>query len=121
MPRRKPKKAKTKPRAVRKQISKPEDLDAFIREASEVRQLTQHPGWAVIERDLTEYRNGLVRRLAYLDPKKPESREARILFIAVDKVFTIVGDYEENRRKAIELMEKIDNPDLAVTMDVDNG
>jgi len=44
-----------------------------------------------------------------------------VLFIAVDKLFAIINDYQENRVKAIELLEKIQNPDLAITMDVDNA
>jgi len=109
-----------KPKLVKREVPKPEDLEEFIREASEVKQLTEHPGWGVLARDLSEYRNGLVNRIAYIDPKKPECLEARVLFIAIDKLFSIVNDYQENRDRAIELLNKIQNPSLAVTMDIDN-
>jgi hypothetical protein len=97
----------------------PSDLEAYIREASEVKALTQTAGFAILERDLLEYRNGLVNRMAYIDPSKPEFRESRILFIAVDKIFSLINDYEENRDRAIQLLQKMENPDLAITMDID--
>ncbi len=115
----KPKRSKQRLQVKQKDPS-PEDLQEFIREADEVRSLTMTKGWSIIERDLTEYRDGLVTRLAYISPKKPEHAEARILFIAVDKLFAIINDYQENRDKAIELLEKLNNPELAVTMDIDN-
>ena len=34
------------------EIQSPNDLEAFIKEASEVKQLTQHAGWGILERDL---------------------------------------------------------------------
>jgi hypothetical protein len=98
----------------------PKDLEEFIREADEVRTLTNQTGWNILARDLTNYRNQIIDRLVYLDPSKPEFREAKILFVAIDKLFAIVNDYEENRVKAIELMEKLNNPQLAVAMDIDN-
>jgi len=67
-----------------------------------------------------EYQSGIASRIAYLDPSKPEQREARILFIAVDKVFNLINDYAENKTKAQEMLEKLNNPDTTVTMDVDN-
>ncbi len=102
------------------QEPKPEDLEEFIREASEVKSLTQTAGWAILERDLTQYRNSLINILAYTSSKRPEYHEARILFIAVDKLFAMVNDYQENRDRAIELLQKLENPDMAVTMDIDN-
>ena len=99
---------------------KPSDLIDYIKEASEVKNLTLQRGWKIIERDLLEYREGLINRFAYLDPSKPECREARVLFIAVDKIFSLINDYQENRDKAIELLTKMENPDLATIMDVDN-
>ncbi len=98
----------------------PSDLEDFIREADEVRALTASRGWSIIERDLNEYRNQIISKLAYLDPSKLEHKEARVLFIATDKVLSLVNDYEENRVKAIEMLNKLNNPDLAVTMDIDN-
>ena len=118
MPRKK--KVKQILQAIDKPEPKPEDLEEFIREADEVRVLTSMKGWGVIVRDLTEYRDGLVNKLAYINPKRPEHEEARILFIAVDKLFAIINDYRENRDKAIELLNKLSNPELAISLDVDN-
>lgn len=117
MPRKK--KVKQVLQTINRPEPKPEDLEEFIREADEVKVLTTMRGWGIIARDLNEYRDGLINKLAYIDPKRPEHEEARILFIAVDKLFAIVNDYQENRDKAIELMNKLQNPELAVALDVD--
>ena len=119
MPRGRPKKLKQSP-VLKPPSRSPKELEDFVREADEVRAITNSAGWSIIERDLTEYRNGLVSRLAYINPKKPEYDEARILFIAVDKLFAIINDYQENRDKALELLNKLENPDTAIVMDVDN-
>jgi len=117
MPRRK----KIKPKLQIKSVNKtPQDLEEFIREAGEVRMMTTTPGWAILQRDLLNYRNTLVSRLAYIDPSRIEHKEMRILFIAIDKLLSLVNDYQENRDIAIELLNKLENPELAVTMDVDN-
>ena len=99
---------------------KPSDLQEFIVEANQVQNLANHEGWRILERDLLEYREGLVNRIAYLDPSDPKCREARVLFIAVDKIFSLVNDYAENRKNAIDMLNKMENPDLATAMDVDN-
>lgn len=97
----------------------PNDLEAYIKEASAVKTLTQQEGWQILERDLLQYRDSLTNKLAYLDPSKPEHREARILFIAVDKIFSLINDYEANRDRAIELLNKLENPSLNTIMDID--
>ena len=102
------------------QQASPNDLEEFIREASEVKNLTQNLGWAILERDLNLYRDGIAKKLAYLNPQRPEFNEARVLFLAVDKLFDMVEDYQANRDEAIALLNKIENPDLAVVMDIDN-
>ena len=98
----------------------PDELEDFIREAGEVKTLTQQAGWGILERDLTLYRDEISRRIAYVNPKRPEFDEIRILFLAADKIISMVNDYQENRDRAIELLEKMQNPELAITMDVDN-
>lgn len=95
------------------------DLEEFIREADEVKSLTSSRGWSILERDFNGYKEDIAIKLAYLNPKKPEYWDAKILFIAIDKLMSIVSDYAENRDKAIELLTKIQNPEIAVTMDVD--
>jgi hypothetical protein len=97
----------------------PQDLDEFIREAEEVRALTATKGWQILCRDLGIFRDGILKRLAYINPKSPSYDEARILYIATDKIFSMIEDYQENKDKAIELLNKIENPDLAIAMDVD--
>ena len=59
-------------------------------------------------------------KLPYVNPSKPIHYEACILAIAVDKIFSLVNDYSENREHAIDMLNKMENPDLATTMDVDN-
>jgi hypothetical protein len=108
-----------KQKLVIKQSRSPKELEDFIREADEVRLITTQAGWHIIERDITEYRNSLINKLAYTDPTKPEFREAVILFVASDKLLALINDYQENRDKAIELMNKLENPNLAVAMDID--
>ena len=107
------------PRTPDQEIPSPSDLEAYIKEASEVKLLTQQAGWGILARDLREYQSGLGNRIPYLDPSKPEYREARILFIAVDKIFSLINDYEDNRDRAIELLNKLENPSLNTVMDID--
>ena len=102
------------------EIQSPNDLEAFIKEASEVKQLTQSAGWAILERDLILYRNTVSKRLAYINPNRPEFKEAQILYQAADKIIGMVNDYQENRDIAIDTLNKMENPDLATIMDVDN-
>ena len=120
MPKRKPRTIRPKLTARSIQPPKREDLEEFIKEAGEVKFLTQQTGWAILERDLSIYRDGISKKLAYMNPSRPEFNEARILFLAVDKIFDIVNDYQENRDMAIELLNKMENPDLAIALDVDN-
>ena len=107
------------PRTDAQETPNQSDLESYIKEASEVKLLTQQAGWAILERDLLQYRNSLTNRIAYLDPSKPEHKEARILFIAVDKIFSLINDYEDNRDRAIELLNKLENPSLNTIMDID--
>jgi hypothetical protein len=102
-----------------REIQDPNDLEEFVKEASEVKQITQMQGWAILERDIRHYKNEIGKKLAYINPKRKEFEEIRILFLASDKLLSMVNDYQENRDIAIELLNKINNPDLAVTMDVD--
>jgi hypothetical protein len=101
------------------QTIQPSDLEAFVREADEVALLTHHTGWQILERDLNSYRAGISQRLPYLNPGKPEFYESCILAIAIDKIFSLVADYAENKKKAEELLIKLNNPEVAVAMDID--
>ena len=120
----KPKRASKKPKlrlqTVAQETPKPSDLHEFIVEANQVQNLVNHEGWKILERDLTEFRNGIMDKLPYVNPSKPIHYEACILAIAVDKIFSLVNDYSENREHAIDMLNKMENPDLATTMDVDN-
>lgn len=78
-------------------------------------------GWGILERDIIQYRNGIMSKLAYADSSRTEHREAQVLFIACDKLLSLVNDYQENRDRAIDLLNKLENPDVAITMDVDNS
>ena len=74
-----------------------------------------------MERDLSALRESVVPKLAYLHSKRPEHYEARIVYAGVDTFLALIDDYQVNRDKAIELLNKLQNPDLAITMDVDNS
>ena len=99
---------------------KPSDLQDFLIEANQVKSLANHGGWQILERDLNLYQNEIAKRIAYLNPKRPEAYEARVMFLAADKLLTMVNDYEENRTAAIAMLNKIENPDLVVPFDIDN-
>ena len=102
------------------EIPKQNDLEEFVIEASEVKLITQMKGWAILERDLTNYRREISKRLAYVNPKRPEFNEMRVLYLAADKIIGMVNDYQENRDIAIETLNKMDNPDLVTMFDIDN-
>lgn len=99
---------------------KPSDLQDFVIEANQVKSLSNHSGWQILERDLNFYQAEIAKRIAYLNPKRPEAYEARILFLAADKILNMVSDYSENRTIAIDMLNKIENPDLVVPYDIDN-
>ena len=100
--------------------TEPEDLREYVAEAELVDLLTRTEGWGILQRDLEDYREKIGARLPYLNPKTVEFEEARIFYIACDKLLKMVEDYAENKRRAIELLEKIDNPKENIILDVDN-
>jgi len=121
MPRKK--KASKKPKLVlkspSKQVLEVQDLEAYIREAGEVKATVSTGGWAILERDLLRIRESIVPKLAYTNPKNTEFYEAQLLYVGIDKLLALIEDYATNRDKAIEHLNKLQNPELAVTMDVD--
>ena len=122
MPRGRPRKAKPEPIIEKTPLEqrRPEELDEFIHEANEVKQLTSMYGWQVLKRDIQMFQQSIVSKLAYAHPKRPEYYEAKLLYIACDKLLSLVDDYEVNKAKAVELLQKLQNPDVAISMDVDN-
>jgi len=109
--------------AIKKEVATNEidSLREYTLEAEQVELLRQHNGWLILERDLEQYKAEIGEKLPYLNPKSPEFQEARILFIASDKALKMVEDYIENRRRALELLNKIENPKENIVLDVDNG
>lgn len=101
--------------------TEPDDLREYVAEAEQVDLMARHPGWDILRRDFDIYRNEIGSKIAYLNPKSLEFEEARILYIAIDKLIKSVEDYRENKRRAIELLEKIDNPKENIILDVDTG
>jgi adenine-specific DNA methylase len=97
-----------------------DSLREFSLEADAVLLLKKQPGFEFLERDITQYKDEISAKLAYLDPKSREFSEARILFIAGDKLLSLFSDYAENRKRALELLERIDNPSENIVLDVDN-
>jgi len=97
-----------------------DSLREFAVEAEQVSLLKKHQGWQILQRDLNNYITGTALNLPYLVPNSKDFNEARILFIASDKILKMVEDYEENKKRALELLERIDNPDKHIVLDVDN-
>ncbi len=97
-----------------------DSLREYAAEAEQVEMLKNHPGWLTVEADLQEYKKSIGEKLAYVQPFSKEYNEARILFIAADKVLKIVDDYVENRKRALDLLKKIDDPKGNITLDMDN-
>ena len=102
------------------QQSSPVELEEYIQEANEVNQLTSMRGWHILKRDLMGYRETLMSKLAYMNVSRPEFDELRRLYIASDKLISMVEDYKVNRDKAMEYLNVLNNPELAVALDVDN-
>jgi len=121
---------RSKPKAIKtvkekvKPINPPsgemDGLRFYVAEAEKVELMSFTPGWVILERDLTTYKEQISEKLAYLDPDTKEYKDARILYIASDKILKIVNDYAENRRRALELLHKIDNTQDNIVLDVDN-
>jgi hypothetical protein len=97
-----------------------DSLREFALEAEQVGLLQKYRGWEILERDLGQYKNEIGSKLPYLDPKSKEFTESRILYIAADKLMKMFEDYAENRKRALELLERIDNPKEHIILDVDN-
>jgi len=97
-----------------------DSLREYALEAEQVELLKRQPGWLVIENDFIRYKDSIGSELAYLDPKSKEFSESRILYIAVDKLLSIFEDYATNKKRALELLERIDNTRENIVLDVDN-
>lgn len=97
-----------------------DSLREYTLEAEQVDLLKTQPGWQILQRDLDQYLNEIGSKLPYLNTKSKEYSEARVLYIASDKLLKMVLDYEENRKRALELLEKLDNTKENIVLDVDN-
>jgi len=116
-----PKRKRKKQEASKQTDNKPESLRAYIAEAEQVDLMTRHLGWEILARDILGYKDKLGATLAYMNPASKEFDDARVLYIASDKLLALVEDYKSNKEKAIELLEKIENPETNIVLDVDNG
>ncbi len=115
---RKAKSAEKKNSAV--SLNEVDSLREFTLEAEQVEILTKQDGWRILERDIEQYKNEKYLRLAYLDPRSKEFVEARTLYLAGAKLLELVNDYSENRKRALELLERINNTKENIVLDVDN-
>lgn len=115
------KKKTQKAKPVQAQLSEADDLRIYAAEAELVNLMTRHEGWRIISRDLEDYREKIGSKIAYLNPKTTEFQEARIIYISSDKLLKMIEDYAENRKRAVELLHKIDNTQENIILDVDNG
>ena len=104
----------------RKTNNEIDSLREYSLEADLVGQLQKHQGWGIIERDLNQYKNEISANIAYLNTKSKEFQEARILYIAADKLLSLFRDYDQNRKRALELLDRIDNTQENIILDVDN-
>jgi len=111
------KKSVKKPEAVNNEV---DSLREYTLEAEQVDLLKTHQGWQILERDLNQYLDEIGAKLPYLDTKSKEFREARVLYLAADKLLKMVSDYAENRKRAVELLERLDNTKENIVLDVDN-
>jgi len=102
------------------EINAPRELNDFIIEANEVKQLTSMRGWEIIKRDLAGYKEGIMQKLAYINPRRMEYNELRLLYLSANKIISLVEDYQVNKEKSVEYLNKLQNLDLAVTFDIDN-
>jgi hypothetical protein len=105
----------------KKQENEIDSLREYAAQAELVELLKTQPGWEIIANDLQQYKSSIGEKIAYLNPKSEEYHTARILYIAADKVLKIVDDYAENRRRALDLLEKLDNQQENIVLDVDNA
>ena len=96
------------------------EIRRFTAEAEQVDLMTRHPGWEIIRRDVDDYRQKIAAKIPYLNPRGAIYEDTRILYLASDKLLGIIEDYAANRKKAIELLDKIDNPQENIVLDVDN-
>lgn len=113
---------KRKKKSLEKTVQENEvdSLREYASQAELVSLLKTTPGWEIIEADLLLYKSSIGEKIAYLQPYTKEFNEARILYIAADKVLKIFDDYAENKVRALELLKKIDNPQDSITLDMDN-
>lgn len=98
-----------------------ESLREYAAEAEQVELLLVHPGWMIVSENIKAYRKQIGEKIAYLQPETKEFKEARITYIACDKVLKIVEDYIENKKRVLELLAKIDNPQENIILDVDSN
>lgn len=120
MPRKKTQSKEAKQRLLPRGNEQTDDLHTFINEADQVQFMTEQLGWDIIVRDFTNYKKQKSEEIPYLNKDSKEFNEAVIDYRAVDKLFRLIDDYRTNRQKAIEALEKLDNPDKYINLDVDN-
>ena len=108
---------------VQEEVRTSNDLDSlrdFVLEAEQVELRKNYNGWTILERDIKQYKSEQYTKLAYLNPKSKEFYEAKVLYLAGVKLLELVNDYAENRKRALELLERIDNTKENIVLDVDN-
>jgi hypothetical protein len=98
-----------------------DNLMVFSAEAEQVGLMTRHPGWSIIKRDLETYRQKMGEAIPYLSPGTEDFNKSRLLYIASDKLLGMVEDYDQNRKRALELIEKLENQKENIVLDVDNS
>jgi hypothetical protein len=95
------------------------DLQEYALQAEQVELLKRNNGWLILESDLNHYKREIGEKLPYINPKSQLYEDSRILYIASDKALKMVEDYIENKKRALELLDRLTNPEV-IALDVDN-
>ena len=102
------------------QQSEHDELRAFANDAEQVALMTSHRGWEILSSDIEITKKSVGEKLPYLDPKSSHFMEARLSYLVCDKLLKMVEDYAENRKRTVELLDKLDKLQENVPFDVDN-
>ena len=102
------------------ELEEQEQLKQFSLEAEQVALMTNHQGWQILQRDLDDYKKRISETLPYISPKNKEYTEARIMYIASDRLLKMIEDYQVNRKRALEFIDKLDNLKENIVCDIDN-
>lgn len=97
-----------------------QELENELNDCHAVRDMTQHPGWMVLESEIKKALSTYSNVWMKMDKSRPEFDELRVSALALQQMLDMVNNFEVHRRKLEEAYIKLQNPKLYVPMDVDN-